>query len=91
MKNKYTIFFVLFVNFLYSALILNLLWNWFVTPLGFVKINLFWAIGLLLLAFIFDNYLNIKNNEKINLNIKMSFYIKTFVLLIGFLCSFLKA
>lgn len=38
------------MNGLYTILLVMLFWNWFVVPLGVVKISFFWAMGLYLLV-----------------------------------------
>lgn len=39
------------IVFAYSAFVLRILWNTFVSPFGVKKINTFWAIGLVLLLY----------------------------------------
>ena len=39
------------IVFAYSAFVLKILWNTFVSPFGVRKINTFWAIGLVLLLY----------------------------------------
>ena len=76
------------INMLYSALILMLFWNWFVAPLGTVRINFLWAIGLLLLISVTTySQLDIKSTLK-DFDFSKGFLLRTVVLLIGFLCSY---
>lgn len=79
---------VTFITTLYSGLIFMLFWNWFVSPLGVVKINFLWAMGLLLFISITFNPNLDKKSDNTDLDFLKGIMIRTIVLFLGFLCSY---
>ncbi|MDG4698844.1 hypothetical protein P7V44_21710 [Providencia sp. CRE-3FA-0001] len=87
-NKKAVVFTGLIINTLYSGLIFMLLWNWFVVPLGGVRINFLWAIGLLsLITISFNPKLDSLSKDK-ELDLSKGFAIRTLALFLGFLSSF---
>lgn len=48
-----TLFLLSIINGFYVALIFMYLWNWFISPLGFIEINYFHSLGITLIYSIF--------------------------------------
>lgn len=79
---------VLILDFIFSVFLVMLFWNWFVTPLGIVKINFAWALGLSLLVGLICDKVNSLDSQKEKYNPSKGFYIKIIILLIGYISSF---
>lgn len=48
-QDFFTAVLILIIYYLYLGWVINDLWTWFMVPLGVVKINIAWAIGLVFL------------------------------------------
>ncbi|WHT81901.1 hypothetical protein KOL65_21945 (plasmid) [Providencia rettgeri] len=79
---------VLILDFIFSVFLVMLFWNWFVAPLGVVKINFAWALGISLFVGLICDKANSLDSQKEKYNPSKSFYIKLFILLIGYISSF---
>ncbi|WP_323086399.1 hypothetical protein [Providencia alcalifaciens] len=77
---------MLILDFIFSVFLVMWFWNWFVVPLGVVKINFAWALGLSLLVGLVGDQIN-SNGKKEKYNPSRSFFIKLTVLLLGYFSS----
>lgn len=80
------------MNGLYTVLLVMLFWNWFVVPLGVVKISFFWAMGLYLLVnTLLDgvNHFDFAHKDEPLKDFKgyRGLIKRTMILIMGFLCS----
>ena len=64
MKTYLKIFFAWLIMTIIAGIVFTFMWNWFVAPLGVVKITIPWGIGLLLMSTFLKTNIGMANKSK---------------------------